>query len=597
MVSRRLGRPGRFALRFVLWALPVVLAGQLLLWTNGAEVEATLAGVEESLLRGEAHEAFRLLEQIEHQNPGDPAIPLARRLAAAFLGEDDSAMPARVGAEVDRFPIPLIIRNAFERGDFDAALRLTALAQGLGRSTVPAVTSAALIENGGLPGGLAQILPIADTVQPSRSTVPGSRLLARLDDHRHGMTTTTGLLLRDRDGVAIGVLDAEGGLELAPRVESGLVPETIRSLGARIPAAGSLRLSLDLELAEAALAAFGRWYRGTIVLVDPASGEILAAVSDRRTQRQGGTPAFEEYREPASISKLITTTAALRSGLSPDEEIGRMRCRGHERYAGELLYCPHIAGPLRGLDRALGISCNVAFASLGVEVGRRGLLDELERFGFGHPLGSFTGGRILQARGNDRQLADLAIGLDDTELTPLHGALIAAVMANDGVMPEPTLVRAEDGRLGLHPRPLPRGEGRQVVDPAWIPEIVRAMEVVAERGTGRGMAPRNFPVAMKTGTASHPRYGFHVNYIGFGPNPHARVAFCVRVTHQPTSKKVRTAAREVTRRLLRSLGRIAETRGWHDGPRTDDDSLWDSPQLAHHRPHPETPVVVPSVAR
>lgn len=564
---------------------------QLLIWTDGAEVEGTLARIEESLLRGETHEARQLIDQLERQSPGDPAIPLARGLSAAFLGPDDPAVATKVAAQGAEFPIPLIIRNAFERGDFDAALRLTALAHELGQPTVPALTSAALIENGGMPSDHTLARRIAGFQPPSPGAAPASRLLARLEDHRQGVDATDGLLLRDRDGAPIGVLDAAGELELAPGVDAGLIPEAIQGLGEQRPAAGSLRLSLDLELSQAALSAFGRWYRGTIVLVDPRSGEILAAVSDRRTQRQGGTPAFEQYREPASISKLVTTTAALRSGLSPDDEIGRMRCRGHERYAGELLYCPHIAGPLRGLDRALGISCNVAFASLGVDVGRQGMLGELERYGFGRPLGSFAGGRILEPRGDDRQLADLSIGLDHTELTPLHGALIATVMANDGVMPEPTLVRAEDGRLGLHPRPLPRGEGHQVIDPSWLPEVVQAMEVVAERGTGRGMAPRSFPVAMKTGTASHPRHGFHVNYIGFGPTPHARVAFCVRITHRPTSKKVRIAAREVTRRLLRNLGRIAEARGWHDGLPADEDPLWDSPQVARRVPEPETPVV------
>ena len=241
-----------------------------------------------------------------------------------------------------------------------------------------------------------------------------------------------------------------------------------------------------------------------------------------------------------------------------------------------------------------GISCNVAFASLGVSVGRDGLLDELRRYGFGRPLGSFAGGRIVQGWGDDRQLADLSIGLDDTELTPLHGALIAAVMANDGVMPEPTLIRAEDGRLGLHPRPVPRGAGRQVLDPAWLPEILDAMEMVSSRGTGRGMAPRSFPVAMKTGTASHPQHGFHVNYIGIGPMPDARVAWSVRITHQPTSRKVRTAAREVTRRLLRNLDRIAERRGWHDHP--VDSTSW--PDTVHTARYPAEEVPVePAVAR
>ena len=82
---------------------------------------------------------------------------------------------------------------------------------------------------------------------------------------------------------------------------------------------------------------------------------------------------------------------------------------------------------------------------------------------------------------------------------------------------------------------------------------------------------RGFPVAMKTGTASDPRYGFHVNYIGFGPLPEARVAFCVRITHQGTSRRVRMAAVEVTARLLRKLRAVSKKRGW-DTPHPADDT-------------------------
>ena len=592
---RRIGRLG-------LWLAPLALVACLLTWIDATEISTEWTSIEACLLAGDGRGAHRLANRLEEHSPEDPALTVVRHLADVLEdrpapSETTGVGPAPAPSEglrqaAQKLPLSLMIRRAFERGEFDTSLRLTEIARELGLPTVPALTTAAKIELG--EGISLASYGSAVSKATHRPQGASSRLLARLDDVRRGLVATDTLLLRDREGLPLGQVDSEGILTVADGLNPALVPHALGELRRPEEGLGSLRLSLDLELAEAAYAAFGRWYRGTIVLVDPASGEILAAVSDRRTHRQGRTPAFEEYREPASISKLITTTAALRAGFDPDAEIGAMRCRGHERYSGELLYCPHIAGPLRGLDRALGISCNVAFASLGVSVGRDGLLDELRRYGFGRPLGSFAGGRIVQGWGDDRQLADLSIGLDDTELTPLHGALIAAVMANDGVMPEPTLIRAEDGRLGLHPRPVPRGAGRQVLDPAWLPEILDAMEVVSSRGTGRGMAPRSFPVAMKTGTASHPQHGFHVNYIGIGPMPDARVAWSVRITHQPTSRKVRTAAREVTRRLLRNLDRIAERRGWHDHP--VDSTPW--PDTVHTARYPAEEVPVePAVAR
>ena len=76
-------------------------------------------------------------------------------------------------------------------------------------------------------------------------------------------------------------------------------------------------------------------------------------------------------------------------------------------------------------------------------------------------------------------------------------------------------------------------------------------------GTGSGLAPQDFPIAMKTGTAAEYRKGYHVNYIGIAPTPDASVAFCVRITYRPNSRAVNRAAREVTRALL---ARLAERR-------------------------------------
>jgi len=377
------------------------------------------------------------------------------------------------------------------------------------------------------------------------------------------------LVLRDRAGRRVGTL-AGGELEVADGVRPELVPRAVAEVASSFArSAGSVRLSLDLELAAAAYDAFGRYYRGSIVLLDARNGEILAAVSDRRTFRAGGTAAFEQMREPASIAKLITITAARRAGLDPDAELAKMRCRGHASYGGELLYCPHIAGPLRGLDRALAVSCNVGFANLGVRVGWRGMVGEYRRFGFDAALGPFPGGRVMTRQGSDRRLADLSIGLEESEITPLHAALLAAVMADDGVMPSPTLVVSADGRLGLHPQPVAAAAGRRVIESEWVPEVLAAMAAVARRGTASHLAPPGFPVAMKTGTASHPRYGFHVNYIGVGPLPQPWLAFCVRITDRPTSRKVHMAAGDVSRRFLRNLARIAHRRGWVDAPPPD----------------------------
>jgi penicillin-binding protein A len=251
---------------------------------------------------------------------------------------------------------------------------------------------------------------------------------------------------------------------------------------------------------------------------------------------------------------VLTAAAAYRAGLDADAEIKRMTCTGVERYGGQPLWCAWPAGPLQGLDHALAVSCNVAFANLGVRLGAERILEEYRRWGFGDPealLGS--AGSVHTLPRTPRKLADLADGLTLVDVTPLHAALLAATVANDGRLPEPRLVEGPCGRLGLTDGATPPPAGRDVLDPALARRLRQAMRAVAEHGTGAGLAPPGLPIAMKTGTAAEWAKGYHVNYIGMVPLPDPAIAFCIRVTNVGTSPGVNAAAREVARRLLSGL--------------------------------------------
>jgi cell division protein FtsI/penicillin-binding protein 2 len=184
------------------------------------------------------------------------------------------------------------------------------------------------------------------------------------------------------------------------------------------------------------------------------------------------------------------------------------------------------------------------------------MVDELQRWGFDRPPAEMPGaGRVLQAQGTARDLAGLGIGLDATAITPLHAALLGSALAS-GEMPEPALLSAEDGALGRSPQEIPPRPPRRILEPDWVPRMQQALAGVIEPGgTAEGVAPQSFPVVMKTGTASAPGLGYHVNYVGAGPLPHPTIGFAVRVTHQPTSHRVRDAAQDVLGRLLEALGR------------------------------------------
>ena len=394
-------------------------------------------------------------------------------------------------------------------------------------------------------------------------------------------------LLFDRRGRPLGSIGDDRSLTLEEDLPAGLVPVELATHllppalqppglaaagpGAMSDAAGAraLRLTIDRAWSEAADTALGR-EEGAIAIVEIPSGAVLAAVSNRsrsRRWRSNGDSVLDP-REPASIAKLITTTAAMRAGFDPDQEIADMTCRGSVLMDGERLYCSAINGRLRGLSDAMASSCNVAFARLAIDVGDRALVEEYERYGFviggrtGEPVPRNAVGVVHEYRQPGKQLGDLSIGLDEASITPLGAALFAATLS-DGRRREPNFVLQADGLLGISPRtPVGDGprQGVQVLDPSWLPVLHESMRaVVSPGGTANRVAPTRLQVAMKTGTARDPDKPFHVNYVGFFPSDEERpprYAFAVRVTGQPTSRRVRRAGYAVTFRLLRALDRL-----------------------------------------
>jgi hypothetical protein len=474
-----------------------------------------------------------------------------RALTNALQGRPVAAAPV----DLSQMPLREVLDAALARADLERLTRVAELASAAGSPLGPLYQAAAAIESGDT-GAASERLSSLDPTLRRDPLV--ERIAAAVRARNEGLAT----LVWDRSGEPVGALDDRGTLRPLAGLEERLVPRAALEPLARARQAAGVRLSIDLELSRLALGALGE-YRGSIVLLDAWTGSVLAAVSDARTGRDHDTPALEQYREPASIAKLITTAAALRAGVDPEAEISRIACGGAVRYPTGILWCPWGGGTPQGLDEAMAVSCNTSFAELGARVGRAGLLAEFRRWGFDRGALDLPGsGHVVQPEGDARQLGDLAIGLEATDITPLHAALMAAVFANGGSMPVPRFVAAVDGSLGRSPEPLPRPEARRVIPETWLPRLRQAMlAVAAPGGTAAHLAPPGFPVAMKTGTAALPGAGYHVNYIGIGPMPDARLAFEVRITHQRNSRRVRRAAREVTRTLLEGLeGRAGRLR-------------------------------------
>lgn len=536
------------AVRTLLWSLPLLLLPACLVWHEHLRQLRLLSEAEGLLLSGEIERASARLRILRRSFLAPEQAQVSALMAAALLGEEVAEqLPS--AAQFRASGSRLLLYRFLIEGEFEFCLRLAQLLERAGDPDGTLFVAAVLIEQA-KPAEAARHLHRLDR------EVRQSWFGVRLEETLQLLSLDTLLVVEDRRGIRLGRITRDGLFEPArPEYRHLLPAEAIRQL-CRDETSRSVRLTIDLELSRQVAAAL-RPYHGSIVVMEPETGRLLAAVSDPRTLRREPDAALHQLREPASIAKLITASAGLRAGLDVDRGIAHLRCRGVAHYGGSPLYCAHSAGRLSGLNEGMAVSCNIAFANVGTALGWDRVTTEFERFGFGRPPASgMDFGRVVERSGRLRTLADLSIGLECSEITPVHAALLAAVFANRGTLPEPELRLARDGILRLSLRPVAPHPPARLLETAHADIIRESMlAVTAPGGTAYQVASPEFPAAMKTGTGATPGLGYHTNYIGFAPVERPRFAFAVRVTGIRTSRAARQASYEVTRRLLRILAR------------------------------------------
>lgn len=332
-----------------------------------------------------------------------------------------------------------------------------------------------------------------------------------------------------------------------------------------------LVLSVDVRLQQRAMELLGD-DRGAIVAIEPTTGRILALAStptfdpnrlvDPATGREyldslRAAPADESRLLnratqglfiPGSVFKIVTAIAGLGSGAitpqttfptQPAEEKSGFLVQGFRVRDGH-----HPATGTRPLDLigATEVSCNIYYAHTGLTVGGPGMLDWAARLGFGRPIPFDLPTAVSQVTGgngasggfrDDVELANAGYGQGEVLATPLQMALVAATVANDGVLMKPRLVdelRSEGGSRHA----LPSETLARVLDPTSAGVIQRAMQQAVEGDLGRAFAGGakvpGVPTAGKSGSAQLDNSALpHSWFIGFAPVEAPRIAIAVLV--------------------------------------------------------------------
>jgi peptidoglycan glycosyltransferase len=364
---------------------------------------------------------------------------------------------------------------------------------------------------------------------------------------------------------------------LTGRTDPNPLNDLVNDILARQAQPRDVTLTIDQRLQDFASAQLGADV-GAVVAIDPATGAILAMAStptfdptaisgDPNTAGDAmaaitampNNPLVARDRQgeytPGSIMKVLTAAAALDAGAitlqttfadQPQEERDGFVVDGFRVVEHDL---GSVQPALWPLSAALQVSSNIFFAHVGLEVGTDRYLDYARRFGFCAPLvvGSQARGLPVAAsyvtapmNGDcspfqDRaELAQAAFGQGRVQVTPVQMALLAATIANDGVMPQPYVV-SDVRRHATDPGSGPSdivldtygGGGRRVVSGDVARQVRSAMVDAVQGQLGRlyagAGAVSNYGItgvdtAGKTGTAElGPGVPPHSWFIGFAP--------------------------------------------------------------------------------
>jgi peptidoglycan glycosyltransferase len=353
----------------------------------------------------------------------------------------------------------------------------------------------------------------------------------------------------------------------------------------RDPAGGDVVLTLDPAVQEAAMAGL-EGVTGAVVALDPASGEILGMAStpsyDPNQLSSHDPPAIRAYWEqlnaaerdprlnraigdnfpPGSLFKVIVSAAALEDGYTPETVVpapAELPLPNSTRVIPNFNGSSCSSSGEQSLIDALTISCNTAFAQLGMDLGEDRIREMSEAFGLNDesydiPLRVAPSG--IGDVIDDAALAVTSIGQRDVRMTPLQAALVAATVANDGVQMKPYLVdQVQAPDLTVIDSTQPE-EWRKPISAEVANQLTEMMISVVANGSGRAARIDGVQVAGKTGTAQVSEdVADHTWFMGFAPADDPKIAVAVFVANGGGTGGERSApiARQVIETYLDGL--------------------------------------------
>jgi cell division protein FtsI/penicillin-binding protein 2 len=315
---------------------------------------------------------------------------------------------------------------------------------------------------------------------------------------------------------------------------------------------------------------------GTIIVMDPHSGEILAMSSTPRlnlneyqsikTVFPGETPfnrAVSEAYEPGSVAKILTMAGALDSGAVKPETVTfvpeSIVVGGFKIYNWD-----GGAWGYQDMTGCLANSLNVCLAWISdKEMGSASFYSYMQRFGLGHATGIDLAGEVpgrLKLPGDSDwtpvELGTNAFG-QGVSVTPIQMVMAASALANDGQMVYPHVLYAQiqDGKQS-------NTKTQIVGNPISVKTAQTLSDMLAnalETESSTALVP-GYRIAGKTGTAQIPLPGggydqnnVNTSFIGWGPVDDPRFLVYVWLEKPQTNRAASVVVAPIYKQVVEKL--------------------------------------------
>jgi len=296
------------------------------------------------------------------------------------------------------------------------------------------------------------------------------------------------------------------------------------------------------------------------IVMDAHSGKILGMYEKNSNKNEY---SINKTFKPASVFKVVTMESLLsEKGIDTDATMcyfgGKRRLeRKH------LIENPKRDNRCMTVDKALGHSANVIFARLAYKhLDREILSNHISLFGFFEsiPVEFDVEKSTIELPESREELAYTAAGFGETYISPLHGAVISSIVANDGIYIKPSIIeRIEDENENILYES-GRSEIREVFGKDVAAKLKKMMTYTVSEGTAHKFFARRRPVdfikdikvAGKTGSLADKgeKYTEYNWFVGFAPVDNPKYVISVLTVN---SEEISARATLYARYILEDL--------------------------------------------